>query len=130
MMSKTNKFIIKPRIHKDFVYHDMNRATREIGLGYRYIDSSLLPEADICVGVQEIKQVPHDFKPFVEPHKHDANQFYIIIGRLTVEVTLDGERHEVDGPASIFIPAGVKHTFHPLRGSGYLVVVLRSGEYK
>jgi len=129
-MDKTNRFIFKPRIHKDFMYHDMTRATEEIGLGYRFIDNSILPEADICFGVQEVKQVPHNFRPFIEPHKHDVNQFYGIIGGLSVEVTLGDERHEVNSPASIFIPAGLSHSFRPLRGSGYVVVVLKTGEYK
>lgn len=130
MVGKTDRFIINPRIHKDFMYHDITRAAEEIGVGYRYIDNSMLPEADICVGVQEVKQVPRNFKPFIEPHKHQINQFYGIIGELSIEVTLDDERHEVNSPASIFIPAGLSHTFRPLKGSGYVVVVLRTGEYK
>lgn len=130
MIDKTHRFILEPQIHKEFIYHDMTRAKEEIGLGYRYIDNSMFPEADICVGVQEIRQVPPDFRPFIESHKHEVNQFYGIIGALAIEVTLDDKKYEVNAPASVFIPAGLKHTFCPIGGSGYVMVVLRSGTYK
>jgi mannose-6-phosphate isomerase-like protein (cupin superfamily) len=128
MLGKTDRFIVKPRIVEKLVYHDMERAKKEIGLPYKYMGSSMVPEADIDVGLQEVKKVPLD-SSFVEPHKHDVSQFYGIIGDLTVEVTLEDEKHEVSGPASIFIPAGMMHTFRPLRGSGHVMIVLRRGEY-
>lgn len=128
MKSRTNRFVVKPKVLEKLVHHDMDRANKEIGLPYNYMGKSLVPEADIHVGLQEVKKVPPD-SSFVEPHKHDVSQFYGIIGELTVEVTLEDEKHEVSGPASIFIPTGMMHTFRPIRGSGYVMIVLRKGEY-
>ena len=128
MTGKTDYLIVKPRIHEELVYHDMERARKEIGLPYHYMGNTLVQGADVHVGLQEIKKVPDDFE-FVEPHEHDVSQFYGIIGNLRVEVLLEDERHEIDGPASIFIPAGMRHTFRPLKGSGYVMIVLRKGEY-
>ena len=66
----------------------------------------------------------------MEPHRHDASQLYGIIGDLKVEVFLEDERHEVQGPACIFIPAGMKHVLREMSGSGLLVVVVTQGKYE
>ena len=126
---KTNRFIVKPLIRDELKYHDIERAKREIGLGYIFMDTRLVEEADVHIGLQEVKSVPPDFESFIEPHTHEVSQCYAIIGELTIEVTLEGERHEVEGPASIFIPPGMEHTFRPVRGNGYVVIVMTSKEY-
>lgn len=128
MTGKTGRFIVTPRLLEELTYHDMR--LREMGPLYTFMDRALVPEADVVVLVHDVKKVPPNFKPYVEPHTHEVSQLYNLIGELTFEATLDGERHEVTAPASIFIPAGVKHTIRPLRGSGYVVVVLRSGKYE
>ena len=130
MAGKTERFIAPVYIEEQIPFHDM-RAMKEIGSPRTYMDKSLVPEADIRIGVGQVKEVPPDgFKPHIEPHKHKVSQVYAIVGDLTVEVTLDGEKHEVTGPAGIFIPAGMTHCFRLLRGSGYTVVVLRDGKYE
>ncbi len=130
MARKTDRFIITPKIREELIHHDMERAKKDLGLSYNYLDNCLLPEADIHVGLQEVNGVPPDFKPFIKPHTHQVSQFYGIIGELTVEVILDEERHEVQGPASIFIPAGMVHSFCPLRGKGYIMIVLGKEKYE
>ena len=57
-------------------------------------------------------------------------QAFNLIGDLTVEVTLDGEKHEVSSPAAVFVPAGMMHTIFPLKGSGYVVVTMRGGKFE
>ena len=112
------------------LHHDAARVKEELGTAYTYMDSSLVPEADMRFVVRHIKNVPPDFKPYVELHKHEASQLYALIGDLTYEVTLEDERHEVTGPAAVFIPAGMTHSLCPLRGSGYIVTVVRAGKYE
>jgi mannose-6-phosphate isomerase-like protein (cupin superfamily) len=130
MASKTKRLIVPAQLTEELVYHDMARAREELGPSYDYMSSSLVPEADIWVNVDHIKQVPVDFKPYLEPHKHQVSEVYVVIGDLTVEVILGGERHEVSGEAGVFIPAGMIHTYRPLRGSGYCVTILRGGKYE
>lgn len=131
MTSKIDHFIVKPKPREKAIpYHDDNRAAREIGAASVYMDNSLVPEADVRVSVRGIKQVPPDYKAHVAPHKHEVSQVYGVIGDLTVEFVLEGERREVTGPASIFIPAGMMHSCRPVRGSGYSLTVYCDGEYK
>jgi len=130
MTNKIDRCLIKVQTtEEDFPYHDNIRAIREIGPIRKYMSSALVPEANVWINVREVKQVPPDFKSHLEPHKHELNEVYGVIGDLTVEFGLDGERREVTGPASLFIPAGTAHFYRPLRGSGYVFVVYMSGNY-
>ena len=126
MAGKTGRFIVHPKPVEQLVHHDMSK----IKVLNTFMDSSMVPEADVVLMVNEIKKVAPDIEHYIEPHKHDATQLYTIIGDLTVEVFLEDERHEVQGPACIFIPAGMKHALRELKGSGYLVVVVRQGKYE
>ncbi len=130
MPGKTDRFIVRPKIVGEIPYHEMTRANQEIGPSYNYMDQSLVPEADMVIHIREIKHVPPGFKPYVEPHQHEVSSLYGIVGELTVEVTLDNEKHEVTGPTSIFIPPGMMHSIRPLRGKGQMIIMLRRGNYK
>jgi len=130
MASKTKRFIVPAQLIEELPYHDMARAREEFGPAYDYMSKSLVPEADINVSIDHIKQVPADFKPHIEPHTHPVSEVYLVIGDLTVEITLEDERHEVSGPAGVFIPAGMIHTMRPLRGNGYFAAVLGGGKYE
>ncbi len=130
MASKTKRFIVPAQLIEELPYHDMARAREEFGPAYDYMSNSLVPEADINVSIDHIKQVPVDFESHIEPHKHPVSEVYVVIGDLTVEVILEGERHEVSGPAGVFIPAGMPHTMRPLKGSGYFAAVLGGGKYE
>lgn len=130
MARKTDRLIVAAQEMRSLVYHDAARAARELGPLINYMDSDLVPEADIVVHVREVRRVPPGFKSHVEPHTHEVSEFFGIIGDLTMEFILNGERHEVSGPHGIFVPPGVSHTLRPLRGKGYLLVVVRKGVYE
>ena len=131
MTSKTERFIVAAQLTTEEIpYHDMRRAREMLGPNYSYMSSSVVPEADMSFSVQHVDKVPPDFKSYVEPHKHPASQLFAIIGDLTLEVILDGERSEVSGPAALFVPAGMSHTMRPLRGSGYIAVATRAGKFE
>jgi len=131
MAKKTNHLICRPKPVEEIPHHDMSQfeMKRDI-IPLNYLDVSLIPESDLVVHVSEVKRVPPDFKPYVAPHKHEVSSFYGLIGDLAVEVILDEEKHEVRGPASIFIPPGVMHSIRPLSGKGYMIIILRRGNYK
>jgi len=129
MASKVERFIAAPQPAPEEVpYHNMRQAREMLGPQYTYMSGSLVPEADMSFTVRHIEKVPPGFKSEDEPHRHEVSQLYVIIGELTLELVLEDERHEVSGPAAVFIPAGTMHTIHPLSGSGYLAVVTRAGK--
>jgi hypothetical protein len=60
-----------------------------------------------------------------EVHEHAAPELNMIlpITALTCEVVLGDERYEVEGPASVFVPAGLAHAINVTAGTGYFVSV-------
>jgi mannose-6-phosphate isomerase-like protein (cupin superfamily) len=129
MSVNTDQLVVKAQLIEELAYHDTERAKKEIGPLWNFMEDCLVPGADICVHIREVKQVPPDFKSHVEPHKHDVSSVYSIIGDLTMEIMLEDKKYEVTGPASVFIPVGVTHAVRPLKGKGYLIVIVRSGDY-
>jgi len=131
MADKTSRFIVQPIPVGEIPHHDMSRFQEERDvIPMNYLDESLVPEADLVVHVSEVKRVAPDFKPYVAPHQHEVSSFYGLVGDLTVEVLLDDEKREVTSPASIFIPPGLRHSIRPLRGKGYMIIILRRGKYE
>ncbi|MBI2908241.1 MAG: hypothetical protein HYX92_11390 [Chloroflexi bacterium] len=130
MEGKWDHLLPEPIQVKELVHHDVARAEKELGPSFRTIDETLMPGADMTVGVRRIDRVPKDFKPVVDPHKHDVSSVYMFMGDLRVEVTLDGETYLVSAPASAFVPARVEHSYRPLSGAGYVVVITRQGKYE
>ena len=129
MASKAERLIAVPQPAPEEVpYHNMRQAREMLGPQYTYMSGSQVPEADMSFALRYIGKVPTGFKSEDEPHRHPMSQLYAIIGELTLELILEGERHEVSGPAAVFIPAGMTHIIRPLSGSGYLAVVTRAGK--
>ena len=129
MAGKIERFIATPQPSPDEVpYHNMRQAKEMLGPQYTYMANSLIPEADMSITVRYIEKVPPGFKSEDEPHRHQVSQLYTIIGDLTLELVLEDEKREINGPAAVFIPAGAMHAIYPLSGSGYLVVVTRAGK--
>ena len=129
MTGKTDNLIVKAQKLTSVIYHDISRAEREVGPVFNFIDDTNFSGQDIVVRIRRVDQVPPDLKYFVDPHTHEVDKFYIVTDGLTIEVLLGDETHEVEGPATAYIPAGMKHTMRPIRGKGYLLVLLKKASY-
>lgn len=130
MEGKMARLLPVPPILKEVIYHDMDRGERELGPVFKLVDSELVPGADITVHVRHVqKEPPKDFEPIVEVHKHDFNSVYCFLGTLKVEVYLEGEKHIISAPRAAYIPAGVRHNYRPLSGTGFVVVVIGAAKY-
>jgi mannose-6-phosphate isomerase-like protein (cupin superfamily) len=126
----TKRLITSPDLINDLVYHDITKMQREVGPLWRYMDGSMVSEADVTVLVREVERdVPEDSDVGPSVHKHDVNQLYCLLGEIKIEVTLEGEKHLVKGPASILVPAGTNHAIRFAGGKGYLVNVLSKATY-
>jgi len=128
MTSKTNRLIVSPKPAEQLAAHDMSKFRRAGGSLDIYMDSSLVPEADTVLLVSDVKGVTQSGH-HIEPHKHDVSEIYGVIGDVTMEVLLEDERHEVTGPACVFIPAGMTHRCRVLHGNGVIVGIVRKGKY-
>ncbi len=129
MTGKTERLIVPAQLRtEELPFHHTGKGKG--GASYHCMNNSLVAEADIYVDLNHIEQVSNDIQSYVEPHKHSVSKVFTIIGNLTVDVMLDGENHEVCGPVSIFVPPGMMHALRPLKGTGYIMVVMTGGEYE
>jgi len=116
-------------------------STKEVHTGHRtredqtetmprwnFCGGSLLPEAPFRVSVRQIKKIPIDYEPHVENHIHDVDKLYMIVSEeeegFEAEFTLGDEVYKVKSPATILVPKGVPHAYIPIRGHGFLFLIL------
>jgi hypothetical protein len=58
-------------------------------------------------------------------HEHDVAELNLVVPITTLrcEVVLGDERYDVEGPASIVVPAGLPHSLNVTAGHGFFVSV-------
>ncbi len=105
------------------------------GVGERYVfsDHNNNPNGNIYTIIRTIENVERP-DPHVDRHTHDVDSLWMFIGDnkdltgLRASVSLGNEIYEVDSPASIYVPAGLDHTYGFVKGSGkYINIVLAPG---
>jgi hypothetical protein len=75
--------------------------------------------------IHAVDGIARDREDRCEVHEHAAAELNMIlpVTALTCEVVLGDERYEVEGPASVFVPAGLAHAINVTAGTGYFVSV-------
>ena len=125
------KYIVMPKRVEELIHHDISRMEKKAGPLFRFMDGSMVPEADVTVLVRDVqREVSRETGVGPSLHRHDSNQIYCLLGDLAVEVIMDGQKRLVQGPASILIPAGTDHAIRFSGGRGFLVNVLSRSQYK
>jgi 2-isopropylmalate synthase len=71
----------------------------------------------------------------VDPHAHRCDSVFLFLGDgpdytgLTVEVLINARLKTVRSPATVFIPAGARHSYRFVEGSGSFINFVDSGDY-
>ncbi len=118
--------VTQPKIIDEFAAHVPGK--------YQILmDGEMVPGADFFVAGGIHKKI-HQECPISYKHYHDQSEVYLYIskpGDAEIEITLEDETYTATTPCSVYIPAGVKHTYRYLRIDGPLTVVavVQSGEY-
>jgi len=130
-MGKHENLIVKPFDweDRDLVFHS-KQGMSELGPLISFLNHKMVEGADMNVFVHHI-EVKGDTGPdYVEVHTHDVSQAYVFPEPgLTFEVVLGEEKYQAESPATVFIPAGLKHNLKILKGKGIEVCILRKGYY-
>jgi len=54
-------------------------------------------------------------KPVAAPHRHNVPEVYFLVSPTPkgarIDVTVNGEHHELSSPALLYVPAGAEHCF-------------------
>lgn len=128
---EADAFFLSPKVisSTELPYH------RE-GPGVRHVmfDERFLPDCRQYCIVREIPRVQRP-TPHVDVHIHTTDSFFLFLGHepglrgLQVEVVLGEVTREISSPASVFIPAGVPHTYRIISGEGIYVNHVLKGSY-
>ncbi len=112
---------------------ELKKHHEEVGERFVFVDHNNNPGANMYVIVREVKNVRNP--PMrIDLHKHSVDNVMMFLGDkpglkgLVAEVSIGDRKHIVDSPASIYVPAGISHTYRFVEGSGkYVNVVLAPG---
>lgn len=125
--------IVSPQVLPELANH----AEAKLPPAYRprqyHMGASLAESADVFITSRTVVALAEPAEPNVHPHKHDVSQTYMFVsddGSLEFEIEIDGTREEGRAPACVFIPAGAMHSVRLLRGTGTIISIVRSGEYR
>ncbi|HEQ3528911.1 TPA: 2-isopropylmalate synthase [Bacillus cereus] len=123
------------RIGKPFIKGASELRYHRDGPGYRWVQVD--PRIDTRASFYVIQRqfyggcIDAVKEGHVDAHIHDCDSAFLFWGDqvdgsgLLCEVEIEGERHLVPSPASIFIPAGLLHTYQYVYGRGtYTNIVL------
>jgi len=107
------------------------------GPGERYVmidDRFVRDSRQYCI-VRRVPRLDQYGTGHVDRHAHGCDSLFMFIGDeddlkgLSVEVSLDDEVFALESPASVFIPAGLEHSYRVLGGAGLFVNHVLAGSY-
>jgi hypothetical protein len=92
---------------------------------------SMDPAVGVYIAVHQYSDVVPMNREYCQPHVHDHDEINVFhtASHLQVEVVLGDETVLVEAPATVLIPAGVRHAANVHSGSGFMVVILLDGKY-
>ena len=91
-----------------------------------------IKEKGVRIAVHTISKLPKKIPPYCDLHKHDYDEINLVLsekGTLVYEVQLEDEIYRVKSPATVYIPAGVRHRAEVLSGKGQFIAIIFMGKY-
>jgi len=131
-MSQYSKYIVKPFdwAERPLIHHH-REVMETLGPLMAFLNTDMVPEADLNVFVHYIDVKNPPGPDYVEIHAHEVSQAYVFpTPDMTFEVTLGDEVYTVETPATVFIPPRLKHTVKIIRGAGFEVSIVRNEKYE
>lgn len=80
-----------------------------------------------------INELPNVIPSYCELHWHEFDEINLILSEnnsLKYKIQLDDEVYEVEAPATVYIPKGVKHAAEVISGKGVYVAITFTKDYK
>ncbi len=97
------------------------------------LEKNKIKEKGIRIVVHSINKLPKKIPSYCELHKHDYDEINLILSEdnsLLYKIQLEDEVYKVKSPATVYIPAGIKHSSEVIAGKGQLVAIIFMGKYK
>lgn len=129
---RLDRFVNRPPIISatELPYHRHGPGDRFVMIDERIVEDA----RQYCI----VRLIPEssDLGPgHVDAHRHSVDSLFLFLGSregltgLEVEVSLADRVFRVESPASVFIPAGVMHSYRVVSGAGLFVNHVLAGRY-
>ncbi len=112
---------------------ELKKHVAEEGKRFVFIDNRNFPDGKMYALARALENIKEPYQS-ASSRSHTVDAAMLFIGKegdlkgLKAEVTLNGEKFNVESPACVYLPAGVEHTCKILEGSGlYMKIVLAPG---
>jgi 2-isopropylmalate synthase len=105
------------------------------GLRFLAIDASIRSGAPIYIAVRRVTCCLPDQPEYIDWHAHSVDSVYLFLGEeegmrgLQALVRFGDQEVQIESPMTVFIPAGVAHSYKLIGGSGSYVSILLNGNY-
>lgn len=133
-LKETKKLIL--RVEERAAAGELKKHNKELGRRFVFVDNKNYPEGSLYTITRAVVNVNRPYTPAgLRSHSVDAVMIFMGFNErlegLRVKVTLGRRSFDLKSPASVYIPAGVKHSYKIIRGSGtYTKIVLApKGDY-
>lgn len=96
------------------------------------LEKRKIKEKGIRIAVHTIDMLPKKIPNYCELHKHDYDEINLILsenGNLVYKVQLEDETYRVKSPATVYIPAGTRHSAEVISGKGQFIALIFMGKY-
>lgn len=110
-------------------FHHTAPLTRYVMLQKEKIEG----DGGIRIVSHSINSLPEAIPPYCELHYHDFDEINLITSEdnsLKYRIRIVDETYEVNSPATVYIPKGLKHAAEVISGKGVFLAITFTKEYK
>jgi hypothetical protein len=118
-MSDKNKALISKHISSSLNTVPFHK---DVGSIKRFVPEGF----PIHMAIHEVSQTSTLDEDYCDSHVHSFPELNLILGEpgaLVYKIQLGDEIHEVESPASIWIPPYLEHSANVIRGKGYFIAI-------
>ncbi len=94
--------------------------------------AALHPDLQCHIAIHQFSSVETAPRDYCDLHVHEYDEIDVFhtTSALRVAVRLGDDTHQVDAPATVFVPAGTPHALNVTSGSGFMIAFLMDGRFR
>ena len=121
-MNTFSKFIV------DFIPEPLSSVHNH--LPFASIERFIAKGSPVHLALHKVCKIKETPEAYTTLHKHEEPEINVIIGekdQMEYLIQIGEQKFIVSSPSSIWIPAGVEHSANLIKGSGYFLCLIFSG---
>jgi hypothetical protein len=126
------KYLIQPGIEQSLnavAFHHTAPFVRHVMLEKKRIEG----DGGVKIVTHIINGLPKIIEPYCDLHRHDFDEINLILSadeKLVYKIQFEDETYEVQSPATVYVPRGMRHAAEVISGKGLFVTILFTKNYQ